>query len=348
MYVINQGNQIQWNHTPNPWKTRPLRLSVVDQLEVDRSVDQFLKSNIIEVSPTQSLDFLSQMFVVHEKDKIRPILNCRRIDQFIQCNHFKMEGVPALRYLLEQEDLIFKIDLKDAYTVVPIQRDSRPYLSFLHKDIVYQYQTLPFGMSVALRIFSKLMRFVMEPIREMGIRTVYYLDDICVLAKTKQEMQRHVQKIMNHLIKLGFIINFKKSDLEPKKIQDFLGFTFNTRTMMISVQKEKIKKLKNRVNQLLKNSRSKTCRWTASLIGKTTAMIPAIGNALLHVPYLQRDLARSLHNQKQNWEAQCTLSNEAIHGVELVDKNGTKQEWSSNSRRNKATRNKSPYFYNLR
>ncbi|CEI98952.1 hypothetical protein RMCBS344292_13047 [Rhizopus microsporus] len=47
---------------------------------------------------------------------------------------------------------------------------------------------LPFDMSVAPRVFSKLKRFVMEPLRIQGIRTVYYLDSICLLARTKDEM----------------------------------------------------------------------------------------------------------------------------------------------------------------
>ncbi|ORE18438.1 hypothetical protein BCV71DRAFT_169499, partial [Rhizopus microsporus] len=75
-------------------------------------------------------DSLSQMFVVREKDKVRPILNCQRINQFIQCQHFKMESVPILRDLIEAGDWMCKIDLKDAYTMVPIHPESRQYLFF--------------------------------------------------------------------------------------------------------------------------------------------------------------------------------------------------------------------------
>ena len=124
-------------------------------MEMDKAVDQFLNSDIIERSPTQNQDSLSQMFVVREKDKVRPILNCQRINQFIQCQHFKMESVPILRDLIEAGDWMCKIDLKDAYTVVPIHPESRQYLSFLQHGTVYQYKSLPFGMSVAPRVFSK-------------------------------------------------------------------------------------------------------------------------------------------------------------------------------------------------
>jgi hypothetical protein len=53
----------------------------------------------------------------------------QKLNQHVQCEHFKMEGVPALRELIEKDDFICKIDLKDAYTVVPIHPHSRQYLT---------------------------------------------------------------------------------------------------------------------------------------------------------------------------------------------------------------------------
>ncbi|CAO3677262.1 unnamed protein product [Rhizopus microsporus] len=97
------------------------------------------------------------------------------------------------------------------------------------------------------------MSFMMEPLTIQGIRTVYYLDDICLLARTKDEMYKNVQTTLTHLNKLGFIINYSKSRLIPKKIQDFLGFQFNTKTMTISVPTTKMEKLTSRVKQLLKS-----------------------------------------------------------------------------------------------
>jgi hypothetical protein len=104
-----------------------------------------------------------------------------------------MEGIPALRELLEPGNFMAKIDLKDAYTVVPIAEDSRQYLTFQNRDIIYRYRALPFGVSIAPYIFSKLMRYAVESLRAKGIRLVYYLDDICLLAKTKTKLQDHVR-----------------------------------------------------------------------------------------------------------------------------------------------------------
>ncbi|KAG1437566.1 hypothetical protein G6F56_013039 [Rhizopus delemar] len=76
-----------------------------------------------------------------------------------------MEGVPALREILEKGDYLCKIDLKDAYVVVPIHQESQKYLTFEQEGLVYQYTSLAFGLSVAPRIFSKRMRYAVESLR---------------------------------------------------------------------------------------------------------------------------------------------------------------------------------------
>lgn len=162
-----------------------------NKIETDRAISRrwscgkFLQAGIIEISPTQSKDYLSNFFTIQETTKRRPILDCQQINNYIQCHHFKMEGVPALREIIERNDFICKLDLKDAYVVTPIHPNSKKYLTFQNQGIVYQYKTLAFGMSVSPRVFSKMMQFAIEPLRQQGIRLVYYLDDICSRLREK-------------------------------------------------------------------------------------------------------------------------------------------------------------------
>lgn len=102
------------------------------------------------------------------------------------------------------ERFLTKIELKDAYIVVSIHPESRKYLLFLHKGTIYQYKSLAFGLSVAPRAFSKLMCHALEPLRAAGIRLVNYLDNICVLAKSKEETRTYSQMVLQQLAKLGF------------------------------------------------------------------------------------------------------------------------------------------------
>jgi hypothetical protein len=110
-----------------------------------------------------------------KKKKRRTIFDCQVINQYIQCQHFEMKGIPALRQIIQERDFICKISLKDAYVVVPIHPASRQYLSFQNQAQIYQYKTLAFGMSVSPRVFSKLMRYAIEL---LSISTISRRDEI--------------------------------------------------------------------------------------------------------------------------------------------------------------------------
>lgn len=79
----------------------------------------------------------------------------------------------------------------------------------------------------------------------------------------------------------------------------------------IKVPELKVKKLIQRIKQAL-SSLPRSCRWIAGLLGKITAMLPAVGEALLHIRHLQRSLAISLTQRNYDWESQCHLSTLAM------------------------------------
>ncbi|KAG1138305.1 hypothetical protein G6F37_010754 [Rhizopus arrhizus] len=193
----------QWKSITNhPWpisRNAKKTTTAEEQMHINSAVKKFLDGGMIEISPTQNRNFLSKFFTLQEKTRRRPILDCQKLNSFIQVEHFKIEGVPALRELIERDDFICKIDLKDAYVVVPIHPESQDFLSFENEGVVYRYKSLAFGLSIAPRIFSKAMRYAIEPLRKAGIRIIYYLDDLCLLAKTKHEMHSLTQKVRSHL-----------------------------------------------------------------------------------------------------------------------------------------------------
>ncbi|KAG1043950.1 hypothetical protein G6F43_011537 [Rhizopus delemar] len=140
--VIQNGYKIQFSKKPIPWRNQKKATTVEDQHHINEAIQKFLDGGMIEISPTQNRQFLSKFFTLQEKTKRRPILDCQKLNSFIQVEHFKMEGVPALRELIEKDDYICKIDLKDAYVVVPMHVDSQDFLSFENEGVAYRYKSL--------------------------------------------------------------------------------------------------------------------------------------------------------------------------------------------------------------
>lgn len=72
----------------------------------------------------------------------------------------------------------------------------------------------------------------------------------------------------------------------------------------------------NSINQL-KAFPTTTCRWLVGLFGEMTSIIPAKGEALLHIRYFQKGLAKTLQIHHQNWVVNCKLLYEHP-GVRIV------------------------------
>lgn len=90
-------------------------------------------------------------------------------------------------------DFLALIDLSEAYLHMPIRPSHRKYLCFSYGSKHYQYRALPFGLSAALRVFTKLLVALVVNLRLQGIRIFPYLDDILIAASSfSQASQDHV------------------------------------------------------------------------------------------------------------------------------------------------------------
>ena len=116
------------------------------------------KGAIQKVVPTQG-QFLSNLFLVEKKDGgNRPVINLKNLNKFIPYEHFKMEGLHCLKFLLEQDDLSCKMDLKEAYFSVPLNKTTQKFVRFQWSYDLYEFLCLCFGLRPAPRVFTKLLK----------------------------------------------------------------------------------------------------------------------------------------------------------------------------------------------
>ena len=189
------------------------------------------KKAIIKVPDHQEAKgFHSQLFCVPKKDGgTRPIIiNLKALNQSVHKVHFKMKGINMLKDMLKRGDWLTKVDLKDAYFMIPIAPYQRRLLHFKWQGSTYQFTCLPFGLSSAPWVFTKTTKPVMAILRSLGLRMIIYIDDILLMAETKSQAQENTAGLVFCLENLGFIINQKKSVLDPGQGIEFLGFTVNS------------------------------------------------------------------------------------------------------------------------
>lgn len=83
------------------------------------------------------------------------IVNLKPLNRFIVYEHFQMENLETVRYLVREGDWFIKLDVKDAYLTVPVNSSQQKYLRFAWKGRVYQFRCMAFGLSPTPRIFNK-------------------------------------------------------------------------------------------------------------------------------------------------------------------------------------------------
>lgn len=98
------------------------------------------------------------IFVPKKGGGMRPVIDLSSINQFVENSHFQMENLSAIKTPLKPGHFTAKLDLKDAYFSVAVHPDSQKFLRFVWKNKAYQFQALPFGLNIAPRVFTRLLK----------------------------------------------------------------------------------------------------------------------------------------------------------------------------------------------
>ena len=136
---------------PNNNKTADL-LHAVQKLQVSQTIEEE------EVMDTTSPGYYSRLFLVPKPDgSFRPIIDLKKLNQFLIVPSFKMETLFSIIAALQPQEWITEIDLKNAYHHILVHVNIRKYFCFVVAGVVYQFRVLPFGLSTAPREFTKTL-----------------------------------------------------------------------------------------------------------------------------------------------------------------------------------------------
>ena len=113
-----------------------------------------------------------------------------------------------------------KVDLKDAYFMIPIREEDRKLLRFSVQNRLFEFTCLPFSLSCAPWVFTKTLRPVISTLRELGIRLVVYIDNVLLMASSEALAREHTQTLV---IMLGYVVHPEKTIRDPSQEIKFLG-----------------------------------------------------------------------------------------------------------------------------
>ena len=282
---------------------------------VDEEISKLIKKGVITESQNVIGQYISPIFLRPKSDgTFRLILNLKKFNELQPKIHFKMDTIWSILNLIKKDCFMAKLDLKDAYYSVSIKPLDRKFLKFVHKGKLYEFCSLPNGLSVGPRKFTKLLKPPLTVLRKQGINVGAYIDDILLINQTFDETFKSTNIAASLFVSLGFIIHPEKSVFTPSQKIEYLGFIIDSREMIVYLTEKR----KAKVIELCKsvsNMKRPTIRQVAQLIGTFTSCFPAVKYGPLHYRDLELGKISALKSNNRNFDKPMTLTHQALENI---------------------------------
>ena len=226
-------------------------------------------------------EVVSPLGVVDNGRKLRLIVDLRYVNKHLSPCKFKLEDLRVVASVYEKGDYMITFDLKSGYHHVAIADSYRRYLGFSWPDGSgrvrwYVFCVLPFGLSTAPYIFTKITRVLLRYWRKDGIRCQLYMDDGSGGHSTYEGAQSIAARMKQDLLKAGFLPNEKKSKWVPSQVVEMLGMEVDLKNGVIRASEGRVAKLKSFL-WYLASVACPTARDLARLTGYLMSMSLAVG-----------------------------------------------------------------------
>jgi ribonuclease HI len=270
-----------------------------------------LQDGIVRHINRAEVAWVNPTFLVAKKDGgARKILDCSVLNEYMMDRSFQMEDVRVIRQLAQTSDWATTLDIASAYSHVAVDRGLQPFLSFLFDGQWFCYMGMPFGLKCAPRIFTLLMRKVIQYLREtLGVRIVPYIDDLLILAHSREEAEVLTDRVLTELTSLGWTISWEKCKLTPTQRIEFVGWEFDFAKMTFRTTQARKCKLMSKLRDWVHWCRARRrvpVRQLAELVGSLNFLRLQHVSASLYLTHMKNVLTRV--TKTYGWDARVTLT----------------------------------------
>ena len=195
--------------------------NLVPRKAIEETIRDMVNSQYVEeVEPGRQLYLHPLIFLPKGDGRTRLVIDLRRMN-----GHTKNVegGLPAvhtvLRQIPTQWRFFCKLDLRNGYHRVPLDKDMRNFFAFGIGRRWYRYRVLPQGWNASPLLFHEIVMRICR-----GIEVLHYIDDLLLGAATLGELGERVTILLERLHEHGLQVQKKKFEFGVQKLE-FLGFT---------------------------------------------------------------------------------------------------------------------------
>ena len=280
---------------------------------IDDSIEELVVGNCVKIVDTTPYVCNPLSVVCNRSGKCRLVLDLRYVNRYLWKCKFKYEDLRTVLSMFNRGDYVITFDLKSGYHHVDVNEEQWKYLGFCWKGQYYVFKVLPFGLSTACYVFTKLLRPLVRYWRSQGIRVVLYIDDGIIAFPSLEVASDAVEGIIQDIRKAGLTVNEKKSRFVPSQRCVWLGFILDFKEGKIFVEQDKLDVLTDDIDRILSLYPMVKVREVASLVGRILSMARAVGS-------LARMFTRSLYaaiGSRMSWYAVVCLDARAKAEMEF-------------------------------
>jgi len=218
-----------------------------------------------KISPSKSPARAPILFVPKPDGRSQLVIDYQGLNKVTAHNKYPIPVMTELRDQVWDAHIFTKLDLKDGFHLIRIQKGDGWKTAFQTRYGHYQYRVMPFGLVNAPATFQTMMTEILQWFQDQGV--VLYINDILIYAETREEHIILVRKVLQRLREDWMVIALEKSVFHVKK-ENFLGYVVATDG--VTMNEKKFESIIISCGKLL--LRLKTCRSLLGLLIFTTLL----------------------------------------------------------------------------
>ena len=302
--IILEGVRVPFSSKPESFILRNRIIGLRESSFITEQVNTLSKRGYISKTPDRPFCVSPISCVPKKGGKLRLITDLRVLNGHCSAPKFSNEGIDNVANIIQPNDCMVTLDIKNGFFHIPIHTDFRTYFGFQWQGAFYVWKVLPFGWNCSPYFFSKTLRPVVSYLRLCNIRMSLFVDDFLICAESSK-IQDHKYTVIQTLLKLGLHINWDKSEFVPSTSRLYIGFRIITDTKegipIIKVPGDRMRKLR----RLIRNTLSKGYT-TARGLAKITGLCISVTKAVLPGKLLLCNAYR-LVASRCNWDSTLVL-----------------------------------------
>lgn len=315
--VISHGYKIPFVENPSRVRLNNNKSALDNSDFVHTAISELLENHSVVETPFIPHVVNPLSVSVQSSGKKRLILDLRHVNLCVWKQKFKFEDWRALLDYVEKDYFLFSFDLKSGYHHIEILPEHQTFLGFSwtsgNTTKYYCFTVLPFGLTSAPFVFTKVLRPLVKFWRYNGVKIVLYLDDGCGTCQTLNGAKEHSNLVKTSLKNAGFVINSSKSNWDPCQSLLWLGLEWDLTLGRIKITDNRISNFLVAVQSLLDKAPYVNARDCATITGHVMSMSPVVGN-------LCRLKTRHLYKvieSRSNWYSRINIGihNDALEEI---------------------------------